>query len=60
MRPTGKGLNSEFNSLSAEECSQLFDTLEQWERYVKAGDKLVSGIGRLICPSRRKTPQISP
>jgi len=34
VRPTGKGLNSQFNSLSAEEWSQLFDTLEQWERYL--------------------------
>ena len=34
VRPTGNGLNSQFNSLSAEEWSQLFDTLEQWERYL--------------------------
>lgn len=27
VRPTGKGLNPEFNSLSAEEWSQLFDPL---------------------------------
>ncbi len=34
VRPTGKGLNSQFNSLSAEEWSQLFNTLEQWERHL--------------------------
>lgn len=30
----GKGLNCQFNSLSDEEWSNLFDTLEEWERYL--------------------------
>lgn len=32
VRPTQKGLNSQFNSLSAEEWTLLFNTLERWER----------------------------
>jgi len=28
VRPEGSGLNSQFNSLSAEELKNLFDTLE--------------------------------
>lgn len=32
VRPMQKGLNSQFNSLSAEEWALLFKTLEQWER----------------------------
>jgi hypothetical protein len=31
MRPAQKGLNSQFNSLSAEEWTLLFNTLERWE-----------------------------
>ncbi|MDT8329068.1 MAG: hypothetical protein RQ750_17130 [Roseovarius sp.] len=34
VRPKGKGLNGQFNSLSAEEWILLFETLEQWERYL--------------------------
>lgn len=33
VRQEGKGLNPQFNSLSDEEWSILFDTLEEWERY---------------------------
>lgn len=34
VRQEGKGLNCQFNSLSDEEWSNLFDTLEEWERYL--------------------------
>ncbi len=34
VRPEGKGLNPQFNSLSAEELKNLFDSLEEWERYL--------------------------
>lgn len=34
VRPEGKGLNPQFNSLSAEELKNLFDSLEEWERHL--------------------------
>lgn len=34
VRQEGNGLNCQFNSLSDEEWSNLFDTLEEWERYL--------------------------
>lgn len=34
VRQEGKGLNCQFNSLSDEEWSNLFDTFEEWERYL--------------------------
>ena len=34
VRPKGKGLNSQFNSLSDEELSVLFETLEEWEYHL--------------------------
>lgn len=38
VRQEGKGLNCQFNSLSDEEWSNLFDTLEEWERYLAQVD----------------------
>ena len=32
VRPEGKRLNSQFNSLGDEELNALFDSLEEWER----------------------------
>ena len=32
VRPEGKGLNPQFNSLSDTELSALFEALEDWER----------------------------
>lgn len=34
VRQAGKGLNPQFNSLSAEEIKTLFDALEAWERHL--------------------------
>lgn len=34
VRQEGKGLNPQFNSLSAEELKTLFDALEAWERHL--------------------------
>ena len=34
VRQEGNGMNCQFNSLSDEEWSNLFDTLEEWERYL--------------------------
>jgi hypothetical protein len=39
VRPEGKGLNPQFNSLGPKELNALFDSLQEWERHLAQLDR---------------------